>query len=111
MGVLLIQGFQLIGDQTHRELAISSVPVISVFSGYLIHCCYQYLATDWPLKRMNKQFNKTEARLRRQLKKQGVSEEEKTVINEKLVSIQKLRSDAEISRIQQTIESAPESAS
>lgn len=108
LGVLLIQACELITDQTYRDLAISSVPIISVLSGFLIHFCYQYVATDWHLVRMNRNFDKSEKRLRRQLKNNSISQEERDVINEQLVLLQKLRMESEISRIKKTIDEAPD---
>jgi len=110
LGMMLIQIFQLIDDQTIREIAISSVPFISVLAGYLIHFCFQFSAADWPLIRTNRRFDKTEKRLRKQLTKPDVSEEEKEIVQRQLIELQKLRSEAEISRIKGAIETAPESA-
>ncbi|OEY66822.1 hypothetical protein [Marinobacter sp. X15-166B] len=109
LGVVLIQALQLIGDHTYRDLAISAVPIVSALSGYLIHACYLFLAKDWPLIKMNRAYDKMEKRLRRQINKQNISEEERRLINEKLVVLQEVRSDSEISRITKIIEAAPES--
>lgn len=111
VGTLLIQAAQLIVDAEYRNLALSAVPVVSVFIGYLIHVCYQILSVDWSLMEMNRNFNKAEKRLRKQKAKKSVSADELKEIDKQLTLLQKLRSDAEISRIKKNIETAPESTS
>lgn len=108
VGAVLVHVVKLLPVAYH-DIALSAVPMLAIFSGYLFHNACQYAKVDWDQHHMNKAFDKEEQRLRALKGRANVSEDELAEIDAQLVDLQRMRGDAAISRIKRNIEAAPES--
>lgn len=105
IGAVLVEASEFVADD-YQKLFLSLVPTVSILGAYLINLLVTLSKFDIGLFQARREFDKTEKRLRAKLKQPDTLDEEKEIICSRLVSLEEVRSKAEVQRIEDGLKKA-----